>query len=151
MFGQNVCGDPHAQPSKGGAACAAVMSGGFGHEYPASASRVATRPARLACWSALTLVVGSWAATNLVTNGDFQSGDLSGWTAFVTTNGTIGTPDVISFRYDRQRHVERRTVQRRAGRVPIWSARRRWYLSERDHRGGHIPHVCRHCGRGSAA
>jgi hypothetical protein len=32
-----------------------------------------------------------------LTNGDFQSGTLSGWTTFVTGNGTIGTPAVVSF------------------------------------------------------
>jgi hypothetical protein len=30
-------------------------------------------------------------------NGDFQTGDLTGWTTFTTGNGTIGTPTVVSF------------------------------------------------------
>ncbi len=35
----------------------------------------------------------------LLTNGDFQTGDLTGWTTFTTSNGTNGSglPDVVSF------------------------------------------------------
>jgi hypothetical protein len=39
------------------------------------------------------------ALADTVTNGNFQTGDLSGWTVFTTANGTNGTglPDVVSF------------------------------------------------------
>lgn len=30
-------------------------------------------------------------ASNMLTNGDFETGDLSGWTVFSTANGTNGT------------------------------------------------------------
>ena len=32
-----------------------------------------------------------------VPNGDFETGDLTGWTTFTTASGTIGTPAVVSF------------------------------------------------------
>ena len=34
-----------------------------------------------------------------ITNGDFETGDLTGWTVFTTTNGTVGSglPDVVLF------------------------------------------------------
>jgi hypothetical protein len=32
-----------------------------------------------------------------VANGDFETGDLTGWTTFTTANGTIGTPAVVPF------------------------------------------------------
>lgn len=37
------------------------------------------------------------AHANLIMNGDFETGDLTGWTTFTTPNGTIGTPSVSSF------------------------------------------------------
>lgn len=37
------------------------------------------------------------AKANLITNGDFETGDLTGWTTFTTGNGTIGTPTVVMF------------------------------------------------------
>src|SRR4051794_15573680 len=37
------------------------------------------------------------AAAAAVVNGDFESGDLTGWTTFTTANGTLGTPAVVSF------------------------------------------------------
>jgi hypothetical protein len=36
-------------------------------------------------------------AQSLLVNGDFQTGDLTGWTQFVTTHGTVGTPGVTLF------------------------------------------------------
>ena len=35
----------------------------------------------------------------MITNGDFQTGDLSGWSTFTTANGTVGTglPSVVSY------------------------------------------------------
>src|SRR6476659_9855554 len=30
-------------------------------------------------------------------NGNFQTGNLTGWTTYTTTNGTIGTPSVVTF------------------------------------------------------
>ena len=33
-------------------------------------------------------------------NGDFETGDLSGWTTFTTDNGTLGNPSVIPFDTD---------------------------------------------------
>lgn len=46
----------------------------------------------------LSLVVGS-ASGAVITNGDFQTGALTGWTTFVTANGSngVGLPNVISF------------------------------------------------------
>jgi hypothetical protein len=32
-----------------------------------------------------------------IVNGDFESGDLSGWTTFTTANGAIGAPGVVLF------------------------------------------------------
>ncbi len=39
------------------------------------------------------------ASADVLTNGDFQTGTLAGWTVFTTANGTNGTglPDVVSF------------------------------------------------------
>lgn len=39
------------------------------------------------------------ATTNLLTNGDFETGDLTGWTVFTTANGTNGVamPDIVLF------------------------------------------------------
>ena len=62
----------------------------------------------IARFSALTLLVAltvlgvfaipaAAAPPTGLTNGDFKSGTLSGWTTFVTGNGTIGTPAVVSF------------------------------------------------------
>jgi hypothetical protein len=43
------------------------------------------------------LLVVAVAAAQPVVNGDFETGDLTGWTTFTTFNGTIGTPAVVSF------------------------------------------------------
>ncbi len=39
------------------------------------------------------------ARADLITNGDFQTGSLTGWTAFTTSNGTVGfgMPNVLLF------------------------------------------------------
>lgn len=36
----------------------------------------------------------------LLTNGDFETGDLSGWTTYTTQNGTIGQPVAVQFDVD---------------------------------------------------
>ena len=46
------------------------------------------------------MLLGTFASgvnATLLTNGDFETGNLNGWTTFTTTNGTIGTPSVTSF------------------------------------------------------
>ena len=48
-----------------------------------------------ACVAALAVTLVASAAP--VPNGDFETGDLTGWTTFTTTNGTIGTPAVVPF------------------------------------------------------
>lgn len=42
------------------------------------------------------------AQANVTTNGNFETGNLSGWTVFTTVNGTVGTgmPDVVLFDTD---------------------------------------------------
>jgi hypothetical protein len=50
--------------------------------------------------AALALAATGASATELVTNGDFASGDFSGWTLFTTGGGTLGfapDPRVTSF------------------------------------------------------
>lgn len=51
--------------------------------------------------AATTLLIASMASTAqasaIITNGDFQTGDLSGWSVYTTANGTIGTPTVDVF------------------------------------------------------
>jgi hypothetical protein len=49
-----------------------------------------------------SLLFGAPRAQANVTNGDFETGDLSGWTVFTTANGTVGTgmPDVVLFDTD---------------------------------------------------
>lgn len=44
-----------------------------------------------------TFFVASTASANLITNGDFETGDFSGWTVFATAGGTTGVSDVVSF------------------------------------------------------
>lgn len=45
-----------------------------------------------------TLAAASAAfAAPIIVNGDFQTGDLTGWSTYTTTNGTIGTPSVEVF------------------------------------------------------
>lgn len=43
--------------------------------------------------------IGMQANATLLTNGDFETGDFSGWTQFTTTGGTLGTgfPNVTPF------------------------------------------------------
>ena len=45
------------------------------------------------------LLAGPAFASNILTNGNFATGNLTGWTPFVTANGTngAGLPDVVSF------------------------------------------------------
>jgi hypothetical protein len=55
------------------------------------------------CLSALMIAGAATQATAAaitLTNGDFQAGDLTGWTTFTTPNGTIGTPAIVSFDVD---------------------------------------------------
>jgi hypothetical protein len=47
--------------------------------------------------SLILLLGGPPAARAGLINGDFQTGDFTGWTTFTTANGTIGTPAVVSF------------------------------------------------------
>lgn len=50
--------------------------------------------------ASLVMLAGSYLhASNLVTNGDFGTGDLTGWTTFTTSNGSNGDgfPAVASF------------------------------------------------------
>jgi hypothetical protein len=47
--------------------------------------------------SLLVLVCGGLATRADFINGDFQTGNLSGWTVFTTPNGTVGAPTVVSF------------------------------------------------------
>jgi PEP-CTERM motif len=41
--------------------------------------------------------ISTAAGANLITNGNFDTGNLNGWTTFTTANGTIGTPSVVPF------------------------------------------------------
>ncbi|WP_282610416.1 PEP-CTERM sorting domain-containing protein [Pelagibius sp. Alg239-R121] len=43
-----------------------------------------------------TLLFASTASANLITNGDFETGDLSGWTVFTTADGTNGIPPAVT-------------------------------------------------------
>ena len=43
------------------------------------------------------LFLANVANAGLITNGDFETGNLTGWTTFLTDNGTIGSPTVTSF------------------------------------------------------
>lgn len=47
-----------------------------------------------AALAVILALVASSASANLVTNGDFETGNLAGWTTFTTGNGTIGSPIV---------------------------------------------------------
>ena len=51
---------------------------------------------------ALLAVSAGQADANTITNGDFETGDLTGWTTFTTAGGTVGTgyPQVVSFDTD---------------------------------------------------
>lgn len=45
----------------------------------------------------LLLLLATNANANLVTNGDFQTGDFSAWTSFTTANGRSSSSNVVSF------------------------------------------------------
>ncbi len=53
------------------------------------------RGACLALGLAAIMAGGTEAGT--IINGDFETGNLTGWNTFTTTNGTIGTPSVAPF------------------------------------------------------
>jgi hypothetical protein len=61
--------------------------------------RIGSRIGLLVGGLALTLALAGTAAGayNAVTNGDFETGNLSGWTTFTTANGTINGGNVVSF------------------------------------------------------
>jgi len=53
---------------------------------------------------ALAIILGGYLVSGIVwadhitlDNGDFETGDLTGWTTFTTTNGTLGSAQVASF------------------------------------------------------
>ena len=46
------------------------------------------------CVCVISLLFLSNANANLITNGDFETGDISGWSSFTTSNGTISGPYV---------------------------------------------------------
>jgi hypothetical protein len=48
------------------------------------------------CLTAIALAPVSSARADFI-NGNFETGNLSGWTTYTTANGTIGTPTVVSF------------------------------------------------------
>lgn len=50
----------------------------------------------------LVMVCANASASILIDNGDFATGDLTGWTTFTTANGTLGAgyPQVVSFDTD---------------------------------------------------
>ncbi len=50
----------------------------------------------------LVLVMASASEAVSIQNGDFETGDLTGWTTFTTSNGTLGTgfPQVVMFDTD---------------------------------------------------
>ena len=50
---------------------------------------------RITLFLALSFLATS--ANALLINGDFETGNLNGWSTFTTANGTIGTPGVSSF------------------------------------------------------
>jgi len=49
---------------------------------------------------AVALVALPCSGAPILINGDFETGNLNGWTTFVTTNGSLGTPTVTSFDTD---------------------------------------------------
>ena len=52
-----------------------------------------------ACFAlaSLVLVSGVASATTLFVNGDFETGNLTGWTTFTTATGSIDSANVVSF------------------------------------------------------
>lgn len=72
------------------------------------------------------------ARANLLTNGDFETGDLSGWSIALDPNGTLGSPGVVLFDTDGDT-VDSNSAQFNAGQISYVS-----YVNNKDYTGGAI-------------
>lgn len=72
--------------------------------------------------TALILGLGTAAQATPLINGDFEAGNLNGWTTFTTVNGTLGTgfPNVVSFDTNND-SVATNSAQFRVGQVSFQS------------------------------